>query len=57
MLAHLGTIVRNEVRIPALPKMPPFKLETLADPLQSDALARLGYDWTAENFGRQNSTS
>jgi len=57
LLAHLGTIVRNEVRIPALPEMPPFKLETLPDPLQSDALARVGYDWTAENFGRQNSTS
>ena len=48
LLATLGTVARNAVRLPAHPEIPPFHLVTTPDPLQHELLRLAGVEVAAD---------
>ena len=48
LLASLGTVARNLVRLPAHPEVAPFHLVTTPDPLQQEFLRLAGVEVIAE---------
>ncbi|MHB1335192.1 MAG: hypothetical protein ACYCXQ_04450 [Candidatus Humimicrobiaceae bacterium] len=43
-------VVLNDVRIPAIAKIPPFTVITKPDPVQKKALDLIGFDIMAQNM-------
>lgn len=54
LLAHLSTVDRNEVRIPAHPEVANFHVITTPDPLQRELFRRVGLE--VMDTGRQKAT-
>lgn len=56
LLAQLSTVIRNTVRIPALPELGLFHLVTQPSPLQRQAFEAVGLKWTQDKLQTENRT-